>query len=344
MIKPKKYKAEMKYGKVSYLKFESLGSYLDFVDSEFENLSVDNQRRFQSSVINSSKRQLNSTSWFGEKTPDSLEALDNHNKYQYFDHFKEVKRKVERDLKKLRFKNNKEIIDTQKIGYNSNFGVFSFDRASIGLHKVRNANINPLAQSIEMMQVELGTLRASRAKQTPLLTRTSVKDVFAFQKISPQKRKAIRIFIVPAYDWMKDGGQFKYTGILGTLIADNLIQRGHHVEINVLFGVESRGYVTSMVRVKKFGGKLDKNRIMMLTYDPWVYRYQRFKSNIALFNYFGRKMPSGMGRPFKGSTGIEVAKAIANSEKIKSEIVVIDSVYNESALLKQLDRIITEFQ
>ena len=63
------------------------------------------------------------------------------------------------------------------------------------------------------------------------------------------------------------------------------------------------------VRVKRFQDRLDKNQLLLISSDPRYFRYRGFKSLVALSNYFGLTIPSGLGS-ITAQMGTAFAKAI----------------------------------
>lgn len=259
------------------LVFESLNEFDGFVEEEIsERLNKGNMERWLG-VLRSSRESLKDVTWFGSPAPGSLKELEEHKEFQRPELYKEAEEEIRKSLSEFDEEELKNLIQIKKIAYNSiGFGIFSFDRAAMGLQRIKT--------------------RSGKEKIT-----TSVKDVYAYFLDKPMEQRAVKIYVVAGGLGTVDAKEMLYNGMGAVVLADYLSQRNYSVEINVVIesvkmnGLNSIAAYAAIIKTKRFEDFLDRNLIAVLTSDPKYYRYKGFKGIISIYNKFGEVCPAGLG-------------------------------------------------
>jgi hypothetical protein len=135
-----------------------------------------------------------------------------------------------------------------------------------------------------------------------------------------------------------EGDQLLYVGLACAELVEFLELRGISVEVNVLLGTSFSNQVAmACVRVKRFQDKLDKNQLLLISSDPRYFRYRGFKSLVALSNYFGLTIPSGLG-----SITAQMGNAFAKAVNPKG--FVFEQSYAMESAVKEVTQIIENYK
>ncbi|TGV03662.1 hypothetical protein EM932_06075 [Flavivirga rizhaonensis] len=287
---PKKHNStSLSKGKYNYLLFDSVLAFNKFVDEETLRLSVENKSRWVT-VKEGSQHYINSNSdWFGTPTPKSIEALDNHRTFLGMPLLRKIQPKIKDKLTKYLEHLQDAVLPKPKIAYNDRgLGVFSFERASMAMFKNFPINTNtPIDTNVSQMNIELQNHQIQ----------TSVKSVYAYFKDKQMSYPSLQLYIMAGANARIKGDELLYVGLACSELVAFMELRGISVEVNVLLGTSFLNQATmACIRVKRFQDKLDKNQLLLISSDPRYFRYRGFKALIALSNYFGLTIPSGLGR------------------------------------------------
>ena len=134
------------------------------------------------------------------------------------------------------------------------------------------------------------------------------------------------------------GNDLLYVGLACAELVEFMELRGVSVEVNVMLGTSFNNQVTmGCVRVKRFQDKLDKNQLLLMSSDPRYFRFRGFKSLVAMSNYFGLTIPSGLGT-ISASMGTAFAKAI------NPKGFVFEQSYSMDSAVKEVSQIITNYK
>ncbi|HEX8548626.1 MAG TPA: hypothetical protein VF691_16810, partial [Cytophagaceae bacterium] len=181
----------------NFLKFENLKEFDDFVAEELaDGLSPNNQGMLDQ--IKESSIERLASGWFGEGKVKDLEELEKHTVFQKPELFQEVEKEIRNSLEVFEKLESTTPVKIKKIAYNSmGFGVFSFDRAAMGLTRIKTQN--------------------GKEKIT-----TTVKDVYAWFLNKPIEQRGLKIYIVAGGAAGVQGKQMLYTGMSACVLADYL--------------------------------------------------------------------------------------------------------------------------
>lgn len=333
MITSSSHTVQKKNVRYNYVRFDSVIAFHAFVDGEVKTLSAHNHDVLKS-VNKSTQQQIEQgTNWYGTPPPKSISDLDSHTRFMGMHLAHEIKAKIKNHLASyMKFLDN-EVMPKPKVSYNDRgLGMFSFDKASIGLFKATRINTTtPIDSATTQLNIELGKKHA----------RTTVKKVFAFFENKLSSYPSLRLYIMSGANAKVQGDEMLYVGLSCSELIDFLEARGVVIEVNVLLGTYFDNQVSmAVIRVKSFEDKIDTNQLLLMTSDPRYFRYKGFKALIALSNHFNLDIPSGLGR-LTESLGYEFVQVL--NEKDTSKGFVFEQSYSLDAAAKEVERIITTY-
>lgn len=288
-----------------YFKFNNLSSFTDFVNKEQLN---DHNSDIWNKVKDSVKDKKDG--WYGNIVKPTLNQLQNHVTYQNMNLVNEAKNTLRNKLKPKLDKIQKQIQDSKSIKFNAKgLGIFSFARASMGLHRFSKLKTNtPIERLVTGLDIELGRNKA----------KTYTKDVFAYFVAKPTQRKAVTIFVNCGGMSNVDGKNMVYNGVGIATVVEILEKKGIAVQIKVLLStkVESKNFI-SEITIKKHEDTLDINLLMLLSADPAYFRYKGFKGLIAMSNHAESNITRGLG------TTSDYEKFVNQNEAYKNQTNIV---------------------
>lgn len=302
MSRPQKHIARSNSGKYNYLLFDSVFAFNAFVDHEIQQLSSSNASRWNN-VVQSTSQNLNSgTDWYGTPTPKDVKELEEHRTFLGMKLAQKIQPQIKDKLATYLDYLQDSVLPKPKMAYNDRgLGVFSFERAAMAMYKDFPVDTQtPVNTAVSQMNIELRNHQIS----------TSVKSVYAYFQDKQMSYPSMQLYIMAGANANVKGDQLLYVGLACAELVDFLELRSISVEVNVLLGTSFSNQVAmACVRVKRFQDRLDKNQLLLISSDPRYFRYRGFKSLVALSNYFGLTIPSGLGS-ITAQMGTAFAKAI----------------------------------
>jgi len=300
--RPQKHIARSNSGKYNYLLFDSVFAFNAFVDHEIQQLSSSNASRWNN-VVQSTSQNLNSgTDWYGTPTPKDVKELEEHRTFLGMKLAQKIQPQIKDKLATYLDYLQDSVLPKPKMAYNDRgLGVFSFERAAMAMYKDFPVDTQtPVNTAVSQMNIELRNHQIS----------TSVKSVYAYFQDKQMSYPSMQLYIMAGANANVKGDQLLYVGLACAELVDFLELRSISVEVNVLLGTSFSNQVAmACVRVKRFQDRLDKNQLLLISSDPRYFRYRGFKSLVALSNYFGLTIPSGLGS-ITAQMGTAFAKAI----------------------------------
>ena len=330
-------KTSPKGADVRWLSFDSLRDYYTWLSDESTRLSKHNGKVF--STYNDpqkldyySREQL--VQWYG-KADITFEQLETHSEYQNPDLADKVGASFRAKLQPLLNRFEESNVNLRKMRYNAlGLGVFSFDRASIGLMRMRTGDTQPIDLHNRRMEIELGY-----AKDANDLTRsvTTVKDVFAWFPSAPAASRTIKLYLEAGATSKYSAKEMLYTGIGIAEVSDFLVSNGYAVEVRLLIGSAHPGGVKSLVDVaaKRYKDSLDKNLLLTLSSDPMFFRHNGFKGIIAIANATNISIEYNLGRE------LGIADAMATIAPADTTSIYFRNTYSEAETIAEVERIIS---
>ncbi|WP_452222152.1 DUF7192 family protein [Lacinutrix salivirga] len=330
MSRPQKHIAQSDSGKYNYLLFDSVFAFNAFVDHEIQQLSSSNASRWNN-VVQSTSQNLNfGTDWYGTPTPKDVKELEKHRTFLGMKLAQKIQPQIKDKLATYLDYLQDSVLPKPKMAYNNRgLGVFSFERAAMAMYKDFPVNTQtPVSTAVSQMNIELRNHQIS----------TSVKSVYAYFQDKQMSYPSVQLYIMAGANANVKGNQLLYVGLACAELVDFLELRGISVEVNVLLGTSFSNQVAmACVRVKRFQDRLDKNQLLLISSDPRYFRYRGFKSLVALSNYFGLTIPSGLGS-ITAQMGTAFAKAI------NPKGFVFEQSYAMETAVKEVTQIIENYK
>ena len=335
----------------NYLPFESLEEYQAFVQEESTRLSTKNKAVWEQLDLMRQEDIKQRTGYLGDFS-GSLEQLKGHNDFQRKDLMHEVETEVKKHLQDFLHHAGDDMVEHKSLAFNAHgFGVFSFDRAAIGLfklyiHPVTGQSVPQEYRRVGLITQPDGTFRRvhhdwrdgfENPPELREVFRTSVRDVYAHYEVSPKPIKAYSIWIKAGAPNTVEGRNMLYTGMGVCVLADYLTNMGYSVEINVIVtSIHPKtkvGYM-SLIKAKRYNDYVDKNLIAVLTSDPAWYRYQAFRGMTAAFNVFNETINLGFGNIASDKAIRTFVRGITQTSTIKP--IIFPSAYSLQEIFKQV--------
>ncbi len=330
MNRPLKHTVQTTDGKYNYLLFDSVFAFNLFVDDEIKQLSSTNASRWNLVKGSTSDQLKNGTDWYGTPTPKDVEELEAHRTFLGMKLVEKIQPQIKEKLAKYLEYLEDSVLPKPKMAYNDlGLGVFSFERAAMGMYKNFPVNTqSPVNIAVSQMTIEL------RKHQI----QTSVKSVFAYFQDKESSYPSLQLYIMAGANAHVEGNDLLYVGLACAELVEFMELRGISVEVNIMLGTSFNNQVAmACIRVKRFQDKLDKNQLLLISSDPRYFRYRGFKGLVALSNYFGLTIPSGLGT-ISASMGNVFAKAV------NQKGFVFEQSYSMDSAVKEVSQIITNYK
>lgn len=302
-----------------YVSFSSLEEMNRFVDQQEKMFSAGNRKEWNEYVVETGSKLQSKGAWFGNPVPASVKELEDHTTYGDMELLKTTRKLIESRLTHFLKRKGTEEMPKRKIAYNSmGLGIFSFDRAAIGLHKTRNQH---------------GEVRIT----------TSIQDVYAYFQHKKVEQQNVRLYIVAGANGNVTGNDMMKVGLGATLLAEFLLEREYGVEISVIYGADPRSEpgvsYMGITKIKKFENSLDKNITMVLSSDPKYFRYRGFKTFHALYNSFDATFDAGTSSLVSEGK----SKQFVESLQAKNSFAyVFNRSYNVDGVAQEIERILND--
>ncbi|TPN85818.1 DUF7192 family protein [Aquimarina algicola] len=329
MRRPLSHTISLPKGTAYYTTFDSSTDFHDFVDDQIQQLSTGNRKAFQYLDARTLQEIQGQTSWYGSPSPKSIDDLITHDYFLGMPLLEVIRPKIRKQLEHYLKVAKDKILPKPKMEYNDKgLGVFSFDRASMGLYRLQPTLATPPIQKhINQMNIEL-----DRGNKT-----TIIKDVYAQIKDKATAFPALQLYITAGANAHVNGDQLLYVGLACAELTDFMESRGIAIGVNIIFETHfNQKYTIGIVRVKRFEDPLNLNALLLLSSDPRYYRYRGFKALIALSNYFGLIIPYGLGSS-KKNVGKQFVQATGANG------FVFEQSYSMNTAIKEVTRIITRY-
>ena len=330
MSHPQQHTIQSSDGKYNYLLFDSVFAFNAFVDDEIKQLSSANDSRWNWVQQSTSDNLKKGTDWYGTPTPKDITELEAHYTFLGMPLVEKIQPQIKDKLAPFLDYLNKAVLPKPKMTYNDRgLGVFSFDRAAMGLFQQFAIDTQtPMSTSVSQMNIELGNKQIQ----------TSVKSVYAYFQDKQQSYPSLQLYLMAGANANVKGNDLLYVGLACAELVQFMELRGISVEVNVMLGTSFNNQVTmGCVRVKRYQDQLDKNQLLLLSSDPRYFRYRGFKSLLAMSNYFGLTIPSGLG-----TISARMGNAFAKAVNPKS--FVFEQSYSMDTAVKEVSQIITNYK
>ena len=313
----------------NHLIFDNVSGFNRFVDGETQRLNRTNKDTWKLLVLDTDLNIQKGTNWYGEPHPKTLKDLEDHTYFLGMHLLEKLQPKIKDSLSEYLNYLNDNVMPKPKLEYNDrNLGMFSFDRAAMGIFKSSRINVStPIDRTTSQLKIALG--------QTDVSTR--VRKVFAYFKDKNVALPSMKLYIMAGANAHVGGNEMLFVGLAASELVQFLEARGVPVEVNVLIGTRfDRNLNMAVIRIKSFQEMLDKNQLLLMSADPRYFRYRGFKALIAMSNQFGLTIPNSLGRIDPGM-GKDFVKVLG------SDGFVFEQTYSLESAAKEVKRIIENY-
>ncbi len=288
--------------------FENLLDYYQWINNTFDTMSEMNKQHLYQFTKESVEREIRySPEWYGEGA--SYEVMSKGiTEYIRPDLIEKIYNQVSAKVSNL----TKNKIKRKKIHYNPNgLGVFLFDRAAMGMYRLKeffSPSLNKVVEREEVQRLK-GEYRLIKdnslvverweEKEGKPKIRTSSKNVYTFYEKVNKEKQAVDLLVSCGGHVGIIGEQFLYSGMSALIVAQLLEQAGIPNRISIVIGSSPDKYshtaYACLIPVKNYDERLDINLLALLSSDPRFFRYEGFRGIIALYEHFKRVAPSSLG-------------------------------------------------
>lgn len=273
--------------RLQYIVFDSPKVFTAFVEQQCNNLEFANKATMDQIETNAKHRINTQSDWYGTPIPKSIAELAQHRYFEKMHLLETLAPKIKAHFYKYQALTEDQLIQRPKLTTNSKgLGVFSFDRAVMGLYKQPLGKGNTVVESLSnQLKIAVGKDKG-----------TTVKDTHLYFKHTSNMRPSLTINLLAGGNANVKGDALYYVGIACALLVDYLESCQIAVAVNVLIGTTiQKDSCLSVIQVKRFEDPLDQNQLLVLSSDPRYFRYNGFKAVIATADYCGLTIPESLG-------------------------------------------------
>lgn len=338
--------------------FENLLQYREWVNSTFNKLSQKNrvhQSEYEKQSIDSVIKQV--PDWFGKNVTfqELAKGITSYKNPELIDRiFQKMYDKVP--------SKTKDKIKARKVKYNPfGLGVFVFDRASMGMYRLKELFSDKHQKVVEREEVKKSNDQFHLIKDNSVVierweeredgkpkVRTTSKNVYAYFPPIKKDKQAVDIFISAGGNSSITAEQFLYSGVSAIIVAQLLERAQIKTKISLVIGSSPDGFrdkvFGAVVPIKKYDEPLDINLIALLSSDPRFFRYEGFKGIISLYEHFNEKCPMGLGRGINKETLEKTMNeyAIIHPESFSENRFYFGWTFSEDSAINQINTVIDE--
>jgi hypothetical protein len=289
--------------------FANLLEYQEWIKERFANLSELNKSfsyRFTKDYVD--RLIQRQPSWYGSTTYEEME--------RGITQFKDPEL-IERVYSQVNDKITtavREKIKAKKILYNPNgLGVFIFDRAAMGMYRIKEFFSPSLDRVVEQEEVKQASRSyvlikdgspvrkrwEQRKEDGKPKIRTTSKNVYAYYPKISKERQAVELYLACGANSNINSEAFLYSGISAIIVAQILEKARIPNRISIAIGSSPDNFRSTayacIIPVKEYDENLDVNLLALLSSEPRFFRYEGFKGVIGMYDYFKASCPSGLG-------------------------------------------------
>lgn len=308
--------------------FKNLLEYREWVNKTFQHLSELNEDhipRFEKEAIEA--RIESSPTWYGSDTTydEMNNGITEYKKPELIEKlYEQVSNKISTSVR--------DKIKARKVLYNPfGLGVFIFDRAAMGMFRLKefySPSLQKMVEQEEVIKKKNGFVL--KKDNSPIIERweqkpdgkpkirTTTKNVYAYFPPLNKEKQAVDLFISCGGNAAITAEQFLYSGISAIIVAQLLEKARIQTRISIVIGSSPDNFTKqafgALIPVKNYDEKFDINLLALLTSDPRFFRHEGFKGIISVYEHFGERCPSSLGYGFDKDL---LTKAIEHSNYAK---------------------------
>lgn len=310
-----------------YIQFGSPGDYHDFVKKQSQKLFTGNAETLSNIIENAKARIAQSSDWYGTPPPKTIKELEEHRYFEKMELLDVIAPKIQKELNRYTELVEDDLLKRPILSANSKgLGVFSFDRAMMGLYRI------PLAKGASALETYTHGLKIELGKDKA----TTVKNTHLYFENKSGSKPTLTLTVLSGANANIKGDALYYVGIAIALLTQYLESCHIAVAIDVLLGTSFGVHtIVSAIKVKRFEDPLDINQLLVLSSDPRYFRFQGFKGLIALSDYCGVNIPNGLGKIDDRITG--------SYKQYVPNTLLFNQSYSIDRAVKEVSRILQEY-
>lgn len=330
MRQPKKHRVTFgNQYKGNYVQFSDVNAFHDFVKLQesklhSRNAEVLSQQRWQAQA-----RIRQNTTWYGMPIPTSTKDLEMHTQFLAMEKLALLKVKIKRDLHSTIKLLQSQVVAKPKLQSNDRgLGVFSFERAAMGLYRIQPTIAHPPLQGL-LTQLRIATDTGNKA--------TSIRSTFLHFENQTNSPPSLDLYVLAGGNAHLEGDELLWVGLACGVLTEFMQERHIPVQVHVLLGTYfEKEFYGASIRIKSFTQTLDVNQLLLLSSDPRYFRYRGFQALITLTDYLEAQIPKNLGQ-IKEGIGKQFIAAI------KPKAILFENSYTLDSAVKEVTSIITNY-
>jgi hypothetical protein len=249
-------------------------------------------------------------------------------------------------------------IKDRKVNYNAmGLGIFLFDRAAMGMYRLKEFYSPAHARVVEREEVQQvkkglrlisdGTSVIERWEEKPDGTpkiRTTSKKVYAYYPKQDKQNRAVEIYLAIGGSSAITAEDFIYSGVSAIIVAQLLEKARVSTKISIVVGTSpdefKKSVYASIIPVKGYDEKTDANLLALLSSDPRFYRYDGFKGVISTYEHFNAKAPSDIGTGFnerKNLIRTIEQSSYTHTAKLAPNRIYMGRIFSEEEAIRDIE-------
>lgn len=252
-------------------------------------------------------------------------------------------------------------IKDRKVQYNAmGLGIFLFDRAAMGMYRLKELYSHPHQRKVEQQEVRKvkscyqlisdGTPVVERWEEKPDGTpriRTTSKKVYAYYPKRDKEKRAVEIYLAIGGASSITAESFIYSGVSAIIVAQLLEKAKVNTRISIVVGTSpdefKRSVYASIIPVKGYDEKTDANLLALLSSDPRFYRYDGFKGVVSTYEHFKKQAPLDIGIGFNERENLISTiehSTYTNTAKLAPNRIYMGRIFSEAEAIRDIENTI----
>lgn len=312
-----------------YQEYDSITALREFVKANTKFKRPKNQR-VHDGIFNDKdiKDRIKMKNWFGDNT-DFDQLKEGYLQFSRPDLIEEARDKFKSQLPT----NLSNPIEKTRLKYNPNIGIFSFDRALIGMRRVKEYYDQETGNVVESKFVQkqgeifINTTNGQEVQQRDAMRENGLpkvvsdnKNVYAFIDKIKTNRQGLDIYVnlsVAAYEKASD---MIYNGLAAIMLAEQVAKIGIPSRIRLVAMTKHEGkYWCPIMNCKNYNETIDPNNIALMLSEPRFYRYDVFRAFIHNYDAHNIDSSPGLGQIVQTDDADKVLESSGFADFTKAE-------------------------
>ncbi len=313
----------------NYVEFASVGAFHDFVSAQESQLHSGNADVLSQQKWQANRRIEQGSLWYGTPIPTSSSDLEMHGQFLAIEKVAILKDKIRKKLASYMKLLQPQVITKPTLKPNDRgLGVFSFERAAMGLYRIQPTATHPPLEGL-LTQLRIATDTGNKA--------TSIRSTFLHFEDQTKNAPSLELYVLAGGNAHLKGDQLVWIGLASAVLTEFMQERNIAMQIHVVLGTYfENSFYGASIRIKSFTEVLDINQLLLLSSDPRYFRYRGFQALITLCDYFKVHIPQTLGANKEG-IGKEFIAAI------NPKAILFENSYSLDSAVKEVTTIIINY-